>query len=137
MPANQLIKFFRRVTGVGVPTTLEEGEPFYNSLGQELYIGDASKVPQVLVSGTRQVEVSTDQTITGNKTIAVTHMHITGGTAGQVLSTTNGGTGAMAFITPASGGSGGITIVATDGVSVMGDGVGTPLSVGTVDGGVF
>ena len=101
----QIIQLHRRVTGVGVPATLAEGEPFYNSLGQELYIADASGVPQTLVSGTRQVELSTDQTITGNKTIAVAALHVTGGTAGQVLSTVDGA-GAMAFITPAAGGGG-------------------------------
>lgn len=100
----QVIQIHRRVTGVGVPTTLAEGEPFYNSLGQELYIGDASGVPQTLVSESRQVGVTTDTVITGNKTIDVTLLHVVGGTAGQVLSTVDG-VGAMAFITPAAAGS--------------------------------
>ena len=101
----QVIQLHRRVTGVGVPTTLAEGEPFYNSLGQELYIGDASGTPQTLVSESRQVGVTTDTVITGNKTIDVTLLHVVGGTAGQVLSTVDGA-GDMAFITPAAAGSG-------------------------------
>jgi hypothetical protein len=55
-----------------------------------LYIGDGTAV-HPLVSHTRQVEITGDQTITGEKTIDVDDLKITGGTNGHLLSTNGSG----------------------------------------------
>lgn len=122
------------------PVTLAERQLAYNDPGtvdtpiandDALYIGseDSSNAPIVrtLVSNTRQVELAGTQTITGTKTIAVSNLHITGGSANnQILALTNFGTGALSWISAPAGG---LLTVATDGVTISGDGDANPLEV--------
>ena len=95
----QIIQIKRKTTGAGVPTTLAPGELAYNTTGHELYIGDGANTVQGLVGAARQLEVhagSPAQTIAGGaKTIAVANLKITGGNAGEFLSTD--GTGNLAY----------------------------------------
>jgi hypothetical protein len=93
----QVIQIRRRTTGAaGAPSTLQPGELAYNYSGNTLLIGDGASVVQVLVSAARQVEIGGDQTITGNKTIASTNLKLTGGSAGNLLSTD--GAGNISFV---------------------------------------
>jgi len=85
------LQIHRRVGGAaGAPATLVAGQLAYNDNGQELFIGTGTAV-EVVVSAARQCELSGTQTLTGNKTIAITALHITGGADGDVLSTDGSG----------------------------------------------
>lgn len=87
---------------------------------------------RTLVSNQRQVELAGAQTITGVKTFDISNIKITGGAAGDGITTD--GQGNLSFSAAASGG---LTAVATDS-SLTGNGTSTsPLSVATVDGGTF
>jgi hypothetical protein len=57
----------------------------------ELYLGTVGGSSTTLVSSDRQVEVVGDQTITGNKTIDIGNLKVTGGASGQMLSTDGAG----------------------------------------------
>jgi hypothetical protein len=93
----QVIQIRRRTTGAaGAPSSLQPGELAYNYVGNTLLIGDGASVVQVLVSAARQVEIAGAQTITGNKTISTANLKLTGGSAGNLLSTD--GAGNISFI---------------------------------------
>jgi hypothetical protein len=86
----QTVQHLRRLGSVGAPPSLLQGQFAINDPGgttlPRLYGGGQSGVV-TLVSSSRQVELVGDQTITGNKTIAVTALHLTGGSAGDTLRT--------------------------------------------------
>jgi hypothetical protein len=93
----QVIQIRRRTTGAaGAPASLQPGELAYNYSGNTLLIGDGASTVQVLVSAARQVEITGAQTITGNKTISTTNLKLTGGAAGNLLSTD--GAGNISFV---------------------------------------
>lgn len=93
----QVMQIRRRTTGAaGVPPSLEPGELSYCYVGNTLSIGDGASVVQTLVSAARQVEIGGDQTITGNKTIDVSRLKITGGAFGNLLTTD--GAGNVSFV---------------------------------------
>jgi len=112
----QIIQFKRRIPGTGAPASgtgpgqVIAGEPAVaiSAAGvADLYIGDGAAV-RTLVSAARQVEVSGDQSVAGNKTFTgliiaadPTHLDIGGGNDGDVLSTD--GAGALDWIAPSKG----------------------------------
>lgn len=129
----------RRLGAAGAPivTSLVEGQLAYNDPGtttydglpiahdDALYIRSEDSVPdpivRTLVSATRQVELAGSQTITGTKTIATSALKLTGATAtNQILTVSNITNGDLAWTTAPSGG---LMSVATDGVTIGGDGV--------------
>ena len=88
-----------------------------------LYAGDGTDV-FTMVSAARQVELAGDQTISGNKSISIANLKITGGANNDIISTD--GAGNLTFTTAPGGG---LLAVATDG-TLEGDGTsGDPLSV--------
>ena len=124
------IQIRRRIGSAGAPASLVAGQLAYQRTAaagaaagpDDLYVGDGTAV-HALVSNSRQVEIAGAQTITGDKTIAVGNLHITGGTNGQTLATD--GSGGMSFVSapPAS-----INLAA--GTSLSGNGlVATPLTI--------
>jgi hypothetical protein len=130
-----ILQILNRIGTPGAPTSLAAGELGYNqpdtadptTPGDALYIGDGINI-NTLVGAARQVELYGDQTITGIKTIGITDLQITGGAAGNILSTN--GLGVLSWIPAPSGGGGGIDFVTTDGVTLAGNGTpGTPLAV--------
>lgn len=125
----------RRLGTAGPPPTLAEGQLAFNDPGTaaydgltiandvNLYVGSEDSVPdpvvRTLVSNARQVELAGAQTITGAKTIAIANLKITGAaSANQILAATNT-TGDIHWTTAPSGG---LLTVATDGVTISGDG---------------
>jgi hypothetical protein len=86
----QTVQHRRRLGSVGAPPSLLQGQFALNDPGgttlPRLYAGGNAGVV-TLVSSTRQVELVGDQTITGNKTIGVGALHLTGGSAGDTLRT--------------------------------------------------
>jgi len=99
------IQIKRRIGGVAAtPATLAAGQLAYNrpATGPDaLFIGDGTAV-HPLVSHTRQVEITGDQTITGEKTIDVDDLKLTGGSNGQTLSTDGSGHLSWVSAPPAS-----------------------------------
>jgi hypothetical protein len=70
-----------------------------------LYVGDGgagSAGVHLLVGATRQVELAGTQTISGDKTIAIANLHVTGGVNGDVISTNGSGTLSFVAQPPAS-----------------------------------
>jgi len=109
----QVIQIRRRIPGTGAPTpgtALAAGEPAVAiSAGgvADLYIGDGAII-HTLISEARQVEVTGNQSIAGNKTFTgaiiaadPSHLELGGGAAGDVLSTD--GAGALDWIAPPKG----------------------------------
>jgi hypothetical protein len=112
----QIIQFKRRIPGTGAPASgtgagqVTAGEPAVaiSAAGvADLYIGDGAAV-RTLVSSARQVEVTGDQNVAGEKTFTgqivvadPTHLDIGGGNDGDVLSTD--GAGALVWIAPPRG----------------------------------
>jgi hypothetical protein len=92
----QVIQIKRKTTGAGVPATLAPGELAYNTTGHTLVVGDGASTVQNLVSPARQVELTGDQSIAGNKTIPVANLKLTGGLAGNVVQTD--GAGNLSFV---------------------------------------
>lgn len=86
----QTVQHRRRLGSVGAPPSLLQGQFALNDPGgttlPRLYAGGNAGVV-TLVSSARQVELVGDQTITGNKTIGVGALHLTGGSAGDTLRT--------------------------------------------------
>lgn len=132
----QIIRIKRRIGTAGAPPSLTAGEIAYNRTAaahatnpgpDDLYVGDGVGV-HPLVSSSRQVELTGNQTITGEKTFSVGaagSLHVTGGTNGQMI-TTNGA-GVLAFTT-VPGGAGTVAVEAND--PITGDGTtGDPLEV--------
>jgi hypothetical protein len=126
------IQLLNRIGQPGAPLFLSAGELAYNqpdpedpqNPGSVLYAGNSMAV-EVLVGATRQVELYGDQTITGIKTIDIADLKITGGQDQWLLQTD--GAGNISW-TNAPGG--GLTQVATDGVTLAGTGTtADPLSV--------
>lgn len=126
------IQIRRRIGAAGAPTTLAEGQLAYGDPAaaandDALYIGSdqaGSPVVRTLVSSQRQVEIAATQTITGPKTISTANLHITGGSANDILTTDGSGN-----ISWTAAPSGGLLTVATDS-TLSGNGQsGTPLSV--------
>ena len=72
----QTIQIKRRITAAGQPDTLAPGELFHNNIDKTLSVGDATGVPQLLVSSTRQVEIEGTQSINGVKTIPVANLKL-------------------------------------------------------------
>jgi hypothetical protein len=99
----QTLQHRRRIGTAGAPPTLLTGQFGINDLGgaslPSLYVG--TPAVKTLVSNTRQVELDGEQTIIGDKTIAVARLHVLGGNSGNVLSTD--GLGNLAWIVPAIG----------------------------------
>jgi hypothetical protein len=109
----QIIQIRRRIPGTGAPTpgtVLAAGEPAVAVTAggvAELYVGDGAVV-RTLVSNLRQVEVTGDQSVAGEKTFTGTivaadpsHLDIGGGNAGDILSTD--GAGVLDWIPPPKG----------------------------------
>jgi hypothetical protein len=126
------IQVMTRIGAPGAPPTLLPGQLAYNqpdiqtpqTPGDILYVGDGLNVNELVGAG-RQVELWGDQTITGTKTIDVTNLKLTGGQAQWLLTTD--GDGNISW-TNAPGG--GLTQVATDGVTLSGTGTtADPLAV--------
>jgi trimeric autotransporter adhesin len=126
------IQVMTRIGTPGAPPALLPGQLAYNQPNFQnettpadvLYIGDGQTVIELVGAG-RQVELWGNQTITGEKTIDVTDLKLTGGEADWLLTTD--GDGNISW-TNAPGG--GLTQVATDGVTLTGDGTPTsPLAV--------
>ena len=102
----QIIQFKRRIPGSGAPASgtgagqVTAGEPAVaiSAAGvADLYIGDGAVV-RTLVSSARQVEVTGDQSVAGDKTFTgtivvadPTHFEIGGGNDGDVLTTDGAG----------------------------------------------
>lgn len=112
MPREIPIHLYRRIGGAaGSPGALLEGEPGYNNNGAngnangDLFIGDGTAV-RTLVSANRQVELTGAQTITGNKTIDVSHFFLTGAgsTDGEILTLADAGTGEVEWTSAPAGG---------------------------------
>jgi len=86
----QTVQHRRHFGSLAQPPSLLQGQFALNDPGgtapARLYAGGQAGIV-TLVSPTRQVELVGDQTITGNKTIAVTALHLTGGHAGDTLRT--------------------------------------------------
>jgi hypothetical protein len=128
------IQVMTRIGGTpGAPPTLLPGQLAYNQPdvtdptvpGDILYIGDGLNVTE-LVGRDRQVELWGDQTITGQKTIDISDLKITGGEANDFLTTDGQGNLAFSNVVPG----GGLTQVTTDGVTLSGLGTSaSPLSV--------
>jgi hypothetical protein len=112
-----LIQFKRRLNGTGKPASgtgagqVTAGEPAItvSTTGTttevnraNLYVGDGAHVHE-LVSPVRQVELVGAQTITGNKTIDVTHLFIPGGDDGDLLSLADDTTGELEWVEPPKG----------------------------------
>src|SRR5262245_40498339 len=105
----QLIQLKRRIPGTGAPGTLAAGEPAVSVTAGgvgDAYVGDRTAV-RTLVSATRQVEVTGDQSVAGNKTFtgsivaaSPAVLDVGGGNDGDVLTTD--GAGALTWQTPAS-----------------------------------
>lgn len=128
------IQLLNRIGTPGAPLFLSGGELAYNQpdspppveADDVLYVGNGTGI-NVLVGNTRQLELWGDQTILAGskKTIDVTDLKLTGGQPNWLLVTD--GNGNLSF-TNAPGG--GLTEVATDGVTLAGVGtVASPLSV--------
>lgn len=122
----------RRLGSPGAPTSLAEGQFGYNDPGaavndDQLFIGSlqgATATVRTLVSSQRQVELAGAQTITGAKTISISNLKVTGGSANDIVTTD--GAGNLTFTAAPSGG---LLAVATDG-TLSGNGTSaTPLSV--------
>ena len=96
----QTIQIKRRITAAGQPDTLAPGELFHNNIDKTLSVGDATGVPQLLVSSTRQVEIEGTQSINGVKTIPVANLKLLGGTTNQFLKTDGIGNVSFATIPP-------------------------------------
>lgn len=94
----QPIQLKRRTDAPGPPATLLPGEVVYNSDGHQLFVGDGNTVVHALVSASRQVELAGNQTLTpgAKKTIAIDDLKVTGGGAGDLVSTD--GTGNLNFL---------------------------------------
>jgi hypothetical protein len=126
------IQILARIGAPGAPLALMAGQLAYNQPdisdptvpGDVLYCGDGQNV-NVLVGATRQVQTYGDQRITGIKTIDVADLKITGGGANFLLETDGQGN-----LTWTNAPGGGLTQVATDGMTLSGTGVvGDPLAV--------
>jgi hypothetical protein len=119
------IQILSRIGAPGPPGSLLAGQLAYNQPeplnpqvpGDALYIGNGNSV-EMLVGAARQVELYGAQTITGTKTIDVADLKITGGENQWLLQTD--GLGNISW-TNAPGG--GLTQVATDGITISGTGV--------------
>lgn len=127
----------RRVGSGGAPPTLAEGQLGFNdpsTAGNDtqliandtaLYVGSKNSngttdVIRALVSSARQLELGGAQTITGVKTIPTANLKLMGATAAnQILTVSNIANGDLAWTTAPSGG---LLTVATDGVTITGDG---------------
>jgi hypothetical protein len=127
------ISLLNRIGAPGAPLFLSTGELAYNqpdpnnpeTPGSVLYAGNSVSV-EVLVGAERQVELYGTQTITGIKTIDVADLKITGGAAADFLTTDGAGNLSFTSVTPGAG----LTEVATDGVTLAGNGTSTsPMSV--------
>src|SRR5215475_1700903 len=100
----------RRIGTAGAPPALVQGQLGYNDPGattndDALFIGSmqgGSATVRTLVSSSRQVEIAATQTITGPKTIAIAALHITGGSANNILTTD--GAGNLTWTAAPSGG---------------------------------
>lgn len=128
------ISILNRVGAPGAPPTLGQGELAYNqpdvltpnNRSDVLYVGDGASVLELVGAG-RQLELWGVQTIEvgATKTIAVEDLKILGGGADFILTTD--GQGNISW-TNAPGG--GLTQVATDGVTISGIGtVASPIAV--------
>lgn len=97
-----VIQVKRRIGTAGAPSSLAPGELAFSDFGgaTRLYAGTSPAAVVALVSDTRQVEIAGAQTITGDKTIAVANLHISGGLSGQILSTN--GSGGLSWISVSS-----------------------------------
>jgi hypothetical protein len=127
------IQIKRRIGGAaGAPSTLAAGQMAYNhpATGPDaLYIGDGTAI-HPLVSHTRQVELSGDQTITGEKTIDIDDLKLMGGNNGDFLTTDGGGHLDWHTSPPVS--------VHVDHATIDGDGqIGDPLHVIGIDDGTY
>ena len=95
----QTVQHLRHFGSLAAPPSLLAGQLAINDPGgsqpPRLYGGGAAGII-TLVSPTRQVELAGDQTITGNKTIAVSALHLMGGSAGDTLRTD--GNGNLSFV---------------------------------------
>src|SRR5215467_5905514 len=136
------VQIRRRIGSPGMPPDLLQGQLAINDVGDgttlaRLYGGTAPSLlyptgVATLVSNTRQVELTGQQTIVGDKTINVSRLHITGGAHADVL-------GNMVWT---SGGGGVFPEAPTDGQSYGRNGRSKswvpvlPLSGGTVTGDV-
>ena len=129
----QTIQLKRHLGAALIPSTLEPGEPAYNDPGPgpgNLYIGSTGSAVRTLVSPTRQVELTGEQTITtgaGNaKTFDLTNLKIEGGDATDLLQTD--GDGNLDWVS--LGDLGGMTQVAVTTPPFGGTGVsGSPLTL--------
>jgi hypothetical protein len=130
MPSVIQVRRAGTTTPVVIPTTVgANGEPFYARGGfsnlpvhvvatNDLIISDGTAF-QVLVGATRQVELAGAQTISGRKTISMANLSIPGGVAGDVIVTD--GAGNLSW--GAGGGTGGISQVETDNITIQGNGL--------------
>src|SRR5215469_16986676 len=101
---SSVIQIKRRTGSTGAPSALAAGEPAFSDPGggaaTELFIGTSPAAVKTLVSPSRQVEIAGSQTITGTKTIDISALKITGGSASNLLSTD--GAGNLNWVAPAA-----------------------------------